>query len=161
MDLFRASEEHVFGLGMVRIRDAAVDRADGGALFLIEVTDALGAFARDDVVEIIRNGVVLTAFEIILGSAGLDGGVRALGFAGAAVDAFFGDLRSHGVYSSKMDSDCENDSENLVQTQPKTISGQVAPVYNIATILSFRRISFQQSCHWNRRHTTAVRRWGY
>src|ERR1700683_1340023 len=49
MEHARAFDQHFFGLGNVRVRDAAIDRAYSRALFLVEEADAFGAFFRHDV----------------------------------------------------------------------------------------------------------------
>jgi hypothetical protein len=67
---------------MVGVRDTAIDRADGDALGGIEVSHAFRAFGRVDDVDLI---------------AGRDRLVGAFGFAGSAVDTFFGDLVGHAI----------------------------------------------------------------
>src|SRR5262245_5178340 len=42
------------GLGVIRVGDAAVDRADCRALLLVEEAHALGAFLGDDVIDVLR-----------------------------------------------------------------------------------------------------------
>jgi hypothetical protein len=42
----------------IRIRHAAIYGADGGALRFFVESDALGAFIRDNVVIVIRNGTI-------------------------------------------------------------------------------------------------------
>src|SRR4030095_5339311 len=44
----------VLGLRVIRVGDAAVDRADCRALFLVEEAHALGAFLGDDVIDVLR-----------------------------------------------------------------------------------------------------------
>ena len=84
MDGLRAGGQDFLRLDVVRIRHAAVHRADRGALFLVEVADAFGAFFRNDIVEIIRQGVEHLAVKLVLHAAGIDRGVRAFRFARAA-----------------------------------------------------------------------------
>src|SRR5687768_7711481 len=73
-----ALEEHVLRLFVVRIGQAAFDRADRLTRFVIVEADALGAELRIDHVD----RVTLR-----------DGFVGTFGLAGAAVDAVFGDAR--------------------------------------------------------------------
>src|SRR4051812_16489832 len=80
MELLSAFEEGALRLHVVRIRDAAIHGADGGAGLFVMEADALGAEGRID-------------DEDVLALA--DGLVRAFGLAGAAIDAFLGDDRGH------------------------------------------------------------------
>src|SRR6202167_2722452 len=48
----RALDQHLFGLGNIWVRDAAIDRAYCRALFLVEEADALCALVGDDVVDV-------------------------------------------------------------------------------------------------------------
>jgi hypothetical protein len=87
MELLSAFEEGALRLHVVRIRDAAIHGADGGAGLFVMEADALGAEGRID-------------DEDVLALA--DGLVRAFGLAGAAIDAFLGDDRRH-VFSGSPD----------------------------------------------------------
>src|SRR6202167_831557 len=49
----RALDQHLFGLGNVGVRDAAINRTDRGALFLVEEADALGAFVGDNIIDVV------------------------------------------------------------------------------------------------------------
>src|ERR1700685_4486740 len=49
----RALDQHLFGLRNVWVGDAAIDRAYGRALFLVEETNALGAFVGNDIVDVV------------------------------------------------------------------------------------------------------------
>src|SRR5436305_384992 len=82
MQLLGAREQIAFGFEVVRIRDAAVHRADGGAGFLVVEADALGAELRVD-------------DEDVLALA--DGLVGTLRLTSPAVDAFFGDDGCHSL----------------------------------------------------------------
>ena len=79
-----ALDELAFGLRVLRIRQAAFDRTDGLASFVIVETDALRAQLGVDHVDLV---------------ALADGFIRALWLAGAAVDAVVGDVRRH-VFSN-------------------------------------------------------------
>src|SRR5260370_12857216 len=82
VELLGGLEQDLFRFRDVRIGDAAVDRTDGRAGFLVVETDALGAEQRIDDEDVL---------------ALRDGLVGALRLAGAAVDALFGDHRRHRV----------------------------------------------------------------
>ena len=76
-----AIEQDALGLGNVRVRHATIDRAHGRALLLVKEADALRAERLVDDVDAVTFG---------------DGFVRALGHAGPAADAVFGDVGRHG-----------------------------------------------------------------
>jgi hypothetical protein len=80
MDRLRPFDEEALLLGVVGVRDAAVNRADGSALLGVVESDALGAELGIDDVD-----VVLLADRL----------VGTLGLAGAAADAFLGNHRGH------------------------------------------------------------------
>src|SRR6266496_976543 len=80
VDRGEARVELLLRLAVGRIRDAAVDRAHRGAGLLVMEAHALRAELGVDDVDVF---------------ALADGAVRALGLAGAAVDAFLGDRRRH------------------------------------------------------------------
>src|SRR2546428_7843553 len=88
-------EELLLGLGVVRVRHAAVDRTDGGALLLIEEADAFGALLGHDVVDVGGQGRMSVAVAVPRHTTFVDRRVRAFGLAGSAVDAFGGDHRGH------------------------------------------------------------------
>lgn len=81
MQLLGADEEIGFRFGPLRVGQTAFDRADSLACLVVVEAHALGAEVRVDDVDVI---------------ALANGFVRALGFASAAVDAFFGDMGGHG-----------------------------------------------------------------
>src|SRR5581483_8982935 len=88
MDLTGAGDEHAFGLRDVRIGHAAVDRTDRRAGLVVVEPDALGALLGHDVEDLVRDRGPLRPVERIpLDAALVDRRVRALGLAGAAVDA--------------------------------------------------------------------------
>src|SRR5262245_47918171 len=95
MQLFGARDQDLLGLRNFRIGNADVDRAHGRARLLIEEADALGALLRDDVEDVIRERGVLDAVLLPLDAALVDGRVRALRLARAAVDALGSDHRRH------------------------------------------------------------------
>src|SRR5262245_40880349 len=97
------------GLGVIRVGDAAVDRADCRALFLVEEAHALGAFLGDDVIDVLRKRWLAIAAVLPLGAALVDRRVRALGLARAAVDALLGDHRGHGGRTLQ----CTGSDDNL------------------------------------------------
>src|SRR5262245_876389 len=80
VQLAGAVEERLLALHVVRIGDAALDGADRLAGLVVVESDALRAEVRIDDVD------VLTLRDRL---------VRALGLAGAAVDALLGDHRGH------------------------------------------------------------------
>ena len=80
MDLFRAFEQNLFGLAIVRIGQAALDGADRLARLVVVESDALGTKLGIDHVDVFAFG---------------DGFVRALGLAGSAVDAVGCDVGRH------------------------------------------------------------------
>jgi hypothetical protein len=88
--LFCTLSENFFGLYVIWVRYAAIDRTDGRALFLVEVSNAFRAFLGDDVIEIIRDCVVHSV-QFPLHTAGIDGRVGAFRLTGSTVDAFFSD----------------------------------------------------------------------
>jgi hypothetical protein len=99
MERLGAGEENGLGLGDVWIRHAAIHGAYGGARLLSEEADALGAFLRDDIENVLRKGRMHDAVQLVLHATLVDGGVGTLHLAGAAVDAFRGNYRCH-VYTS-------------------------------------------------------------
>ena len=97
----RTIEQDLVGLRDVGVRHAAIDGTDGGARLLVVEADALGALLRDDVEDVVRQRRMHRAVRRLpLDAALVDGGVRALGLAGPAVDAFTGDHRRHRGSSS-------------------------------------------------------------
>jgi hypothetical protein len=110
-------QQLVLGFFMSAVRDTAIHRTNGCALWLIVEALALGAFIRNDIVEFIgywlifsigvylrsgvgnSNGATQCGFFCIrpLLSRFINGMVRAFGDTGIAVDAFIGDNDSHGV----------------------------------------------------------------
>src|SRR5208337_1774476 len=90
-----AFDQHLFGLGNVGIRDAAIDRAYRRALFLVEKADAFGALVGDDVIDVLLDRGLVGAVEFPLRAAFINRGVGALGLARTAVDAFFCNQRRH------------------------------------------------------------------
>ncbi len=107
-------EQRFLALDMVIVGDATINRAYGGTLRFLMETLALGAFARNDIVDIVRDrrlrglgincfarrqyhlapkrGTVLVA--PVIGTL-VNRGVWAFRLAGAAVDAFVGDDDGH------------------------------------------------------------------
>ena len=91
-----AREQDVVGLDDLRVRHAAIDRADGRAGLLVVEPHALGALLGDDVEDlIVERGVHRAVGAEPLHAGLVDGRVRTLRLAGAAVDALVGDHRGH------------------------------------------------------------------
>src|SRR5207253_4503239 len=91
-----ALEEQRLALRPLGVGHTAVDRADLGARLLIVEADALGALLGDDVEDVVGDRRMHRAVgRLPLDPALVDGGVRALGLAGAAVDALARDHRRH------------------------------------------------------------------
>ena len=86
-------DESILGFGVLRVGDTAIHRAYRGALFLIEKTDALGAFVGNDVVDILLERRMMVAVQFPLGAAFINRRIRAFGFAGPAIDTFLSDYR--------------------------------------------------------------------
>jgi len=70
-------------------------RADRGARFVIVEADAFSALLRDDVKNVLGDRRVLHAIEVPLNATLINRGVRALGLARAAIDAFRSNNRCH------------------------------------------------------------------
>src|SRR5262249_16905 len=100
MDGARLREQLLLGLGVVRIRHAAVHGTHRGALLLIEKAHALRALLRDDVINVLLEGGMALPVALPRRAALVDGGVRALRLARPAVDALRSDHRRHGTTSS-------------------------------------------------------------
>src|SRR5262245_8804852 len=119
MDGAHLHQQLLFGLGIVRVGHAAVDRAHRRALLLVEETHALGAFLGNDVVQVL--GQRRMRFTVVgpRHPTLVDGCVRALGLTRAAVDALLGDHRGHrglilvGVYT-------QPDGRLTTGAQPRT-----------------------------------------
>src|SRR5256712_5354450 len=91
-----ALEEQALALRPLGAGHAAVDRADLGARLLVVEANALGALLGDDVEDVVGDRRMHRAVgRLPLDPALVDGGIRALGLAGAAVDALAGDDRRH------------------------------------------------------------------
>src|SRR5258707_6032937 len=80
-----ALDDHLFSLGDVRIRDAAIHRADCRTLFLIEEADALGAFVGHDIVDVVFDRGLVPPLEFPLLAAFVNRGVGALALARTAL----------------------------------------------------------------------------
>src|SRR5262249_12026112 len=78
----------------------AIDRAHGGAGFLVMETDALGALLGNDEKDVLRDRRVHDAVELPLDAALIDRGVWALRLARPAVDAFGSDDCCHCLHVS-------------------------------------------------------------
>lgn len=79
----------------VWIGDAAVNWADGSALWLFMETDALSAFIWNDIVNAFSKRVICFAEKRPLFAAFVNGGVRTFRFASGAIDALLCDHQSH------------------------------------------------------------------
>ena len=100
MQLLGARDQHVFAFWIVRVRDAAVDRTRFRARFVIEEPDALRALVANDVEDVSRDRRMLDSVQLPFDPTRVDGGVRALGLARAAVDAFVRDDGCHSLTSA-------------------------------------------------------------
>src|SRR5262245_42634287 len=89
-------DELLLALRIVWVRNATVHGTDGGTLLLVEEPDTFGALLRHDVVDVLAQGGVGLAVILPHAATLVDGRVRALRLAGAAVDALLGDHRGHG-----------------------------------------------------------------
>src|SRR3989442_5261900 len=96
MERAGALEQHRLALWQRGVGHAAVDRADLGARLLVVEADALGTLLGDDVEDVVGDRRMHRPVGCLpLDPALVDGGVRALRLAGAAVDALAGDDRRH------------------------------------------------------------------
>src|SRR5258708_5986170 len=95
MQLAGSSNQGAFRLRALWIRDAAVDRTDNRASFLIEEADALGALFRNNIEDVVGQRRMHDAVELVFDAALIDGGIGTLRLTGAAVDTFTGDDRCH------------------------------------------------------------------
>ena len=95
MQLARAGEQLLLGLGDLRVGHAAIDRTHGGAGLVIEEADTFGALLGNDVEDVVRDRGVCDAVQLPLDAALVNGGVRALGLTRAAVDALVRNDRRH------------------------------------------------------------------
>src|SRR5690606_14233454 len=86
MQAQRALDERLFGLDVVGIGKTALDGTDGLASLLLVKANALGAELRVDDIDLVAFGDRL---------------VGALGLAGPAVDAVFGDVGGHRRFPQK------------------------------------------------------------
>src|SRR5207244_11012276 len=98
MERAGAHEQRRLALRPLGVGHAAVDRANLGARLLVVEADALSALLGDDVEDVVGDPRMHRPVgRLPLDPALVDGGVRALRLAGAAVDAFAGDHRRHRV----------------------------------------------------------------
>src|SRR5437867_6817472 len=98
MERAGALEERGLALRPLGVGHAAVDRADLRARLLVVEPDALGALLGDDVEDVVGDRRMHRPVRRLpLDPALVDGGVRALRLAGAAVAAFAGDHCRHRV----------------------------------------------------------------
>src|SRR6516225_7412675 len=88
-------QEDFLALGNIRVGNTAVYRTNGRALFLLEEANALGAFLGSYIVNVFLDRGIARPVEFPRRASLVDGGVRALGFARAAVDALFSNQRRH------------------------------------------------------------------
>ena len=96
MQLLLFSQQFFYCFTIHVIGNAAVDRTHRRARLLIEEPDALGALLGNDVEDVVRDRVVHpSVLRLPLDRALVDGRVRALGLARAAVDALGRDHRGH------------------------------------------------------------------
>src|SRR5579885_156812 len=89
MELLGALDQYFLALGNVGVGDTAIHGADRGALFLVKETDAFGAFLRNNVIDVFLQCGARLSIELPGCAAFIDGGIRALRLARAAVNAFF------------------------------------------------------------------------
>ena len=84
----RAGQQYALGLGVVRIGNAAIDRAHCGACFVIMKTDTFGALGGNDVIDILRDSRARLPIEFPFHTAAVYRRVWAFWLASTAVDAF-------------------------------------------------------------------------
>ena len=99
MDFFCPLEKHFFAFNVIRVWNAAINGADCRALLLIKMSDAFRAFFRNDVIEIVREGIVHGALKLPLSSASVNCRVRTFRLACAAVNTLLGDHCGHKLIS--------------------------------------------------------------
>src|SRR3990172_942617 len=95
MQLLGARDENLFRLRAVGIRNAHVDGTDGRTRFVIVKPHALRALLRHDIEDVLCQGGMRHAIQLPGHPALVNGGIRALRLASAAVDALGGDYRGH------------------------------------------------------------------
>jgi len=95
MEPARAFDKLRFALRYIRVRHATVNRTLHRALLTLEEADALGAFFRRDIIDVLCERGMIFAVRLPRLSAHVDSVIRALALASAAIDAFFGDNCGH------------------------------------------------------------------
>jgi hypothetical protein len=88
-------QENFLGLGNIWVGNTAVYRTNRRALFLVEEADTLGAFLGSYIVDVFLDRGIGRPIKFPRRSSLVDGGVWALWFARAAVDALFSNQRRH------------------------------------------------------------------
>jgi len=88
-------QENFLALWNIWVGNAAVYRAYGRALFLVEEADALGALLWSNVINVFLDRGVGRPVEFPRRASLVNGCVWALGFARAAVDTLFSNQRRH------------------------------------------------------------------
>jgi hypothetical protein len=89
-------EQHGLAFRNIRVGNTAVDGTYRRTCFMIEKAYAFRALLRHDVENVVGNGRMLLAVVLPLHTTLIDGGIRALGLARAAVNALGSDYRRHG-----------------------------------------------------------------
>src|SRR5215470_11470693 len=90
-----AFQENFLALGNIWVGNAAVYRAHGRALFLVEEADTFGALLRSYIIDVFLDRGIGRPVEFPRRASFVNGGVWTLGFAGAAIDALFSNQRRH------------------------------------------------------------------
>jgi hypothetical protein len=99
MELLCPLKQRAFGFRILGVGYAAVDRAHGGAGFVVEEPHTLRAFLRHDVKNLSGDGRMGDAIQLPFHPALVDGGIRAFRLARATVDAFTGNDGCHWLTS--------------------------------------------------------------
>src|SRR5579859_522074 len=90
-----AFEQRGFGFGDLRVGNAAIDRACGGAFLVVEEADTFGAFVGRDVIDVLGDWRMSFTVEFPGPAAFINRIVGASRQAGAAIDAFLGNDSRH------------------------------------------------------------------
>lgn len=95
MEFPSACDQRLLGFRVVRIGNAAVNRAYCRTLLLIEKSDALRTLVWSDIIGVLAKRLVRLSVEFPLSATLVDSGVRALRLTCAAVNAFLRDQCRH------------------------------------------------------------------
>src|SRR5437667_3632572 len=95
MQLTRALQQYRLGFRIRGIRDTAIDRAYRRAGFMIVKPYAFSTFRWNDVIDVLCDSGTRYTVEVPLDTAAVDGSIRALRLARAAVDALARNFGGH------------------------------------------------------------------